>query len=163
MYTDSAAFFLAGWRAHRRATWRRGVRRLPLALVVVGVLIGVPAITIARAEPGLDGRYRAQSGSGTSVWTISSTCRDSGCFATVVSDSGWTRTASLSADRWVMTWIGRPDGLVCADGTTAPSNVTWWWDTSTLVGEVSSNHGAACGNPPTPPGNTKASFSLVKL
>jgi hypothetical protein len=111
----------------------------------------------------MHGVFDAQYRGGSDRWTVGSACNQSGCFAHVTSDQGWSQVAQLSADRWTMVWVGRPDGMICADGTTAPANVTWSWDAESLVGSVSASHGAACGNPPLPPGRVDGPLTLVKI
>ena len=137
---------------------KAGVAALGACLTVTAGW-SVPA---ARAEPVMEGAYIAHYANGTNRWTISTHCEVAGCFAHIVSSSGWSRDAQFSGERWNMVWIGRPDGFVCPDGTTAPATVTWWWEAASLVGTVSADYGAGCGNPPVPPGHSESPFSLTK-
>jgi hypothetical protein len=118
-------------------------------------------LPVAASEPTLTGTYTAHYPSGTSTWRIASRCESAGCFAHVISSEGWSRDAQFSATNWTLTWIDRPDGMVCPDGSTAPAFTVWSWDAQTLVGTISVAHGAACGNPPVPPGTLRAPFSLT--
>lgn len=133
------------------------------ASVMSLVTLALPLAPVARAEPTMNGVYRARYDGGASSWRVGSSCNQSGCFAYVVSDQGWQRVAQLGARLWVMDWVGRSDGFVCPDGSTAPANVTWSWDAESLVGIVTATHGAVCGSPPLPPGSTESAFSLTRV
>jgi len=134
-----------------------------LAVSAVSAVLASLSNPLAAAEPGMNGSYLARYGNATNRWTVTSTCNRDGCFAHVASSEGWSRDAQFVDQRWVIEWIGRPDGVVCADGDTAPATDHWWWDGESLVGEFSSSHGAVCGNPPAPPGQISAPFSLVRV
>jgi hypothetical protein len=134
--------------------------------VTFGTLVWIvvaPNLPTGWAAPSMDGVYTAQyAAGGNSVWTVHSSCNPSGCYAHVASDQGWARDAQYMDQRWVMDWIGRPDGMVCADGTAVPATDHWWWDAESLAGEFSASHGAGCGNPPTAPGQVSSPFRLVR-
>lgn len=138
------------------------------ALCAAALAMGLATSTdqstpMASAEPNMNGAYTAHYSGGTSRWTTTSWCDRAGCNTKVTSDQGWTRVAQYVDQRWVIEWIGRPDGVVCADGSTAPATDTWWWDAQSLVGEFTATHGAVCGNPPVSPGRVDSQFSLTKI
>jgi hypothetical protein len=145
-------------RGAPRATARLAVP----ALASVLMFASLPSPQ-ASAVPLMDGTYSANTPHGSTIWTVSSTCSQAGCFARVVSAQGWSADAQYMGRQWVMEAIGRPDGVLCSDGSTAPANVNWIWDGDSLRGMVRSTHGAACGNPPVPPEYVSDEFWLTKV
>lgn len=132
------------------------------AALAAGVALGATPVPTADATPLMNGTYTASSPHGSTSWSVNSTCSQAGCVAHVVSVDGWSGEAQYAGRHWVLELIGRPDGVRCADGSTAPANVIWSWDGESLRGEVRVTHGAGCGNPPIPPGSLRDEFWLTK-
>jgi hypothetical protein len=138
-----------------------GVSKVAVAVMALTPCCSLP---VASADlPSMNGVFVAQYDGVQTQWRVGSSCNQAGCFAYVASDQGWNQVAQLGGNRWVMVWVSRPEGFVCPDGSTAPSNTTWDWDAESLTGTVEVSHGAACGSPPIPPGSATTSLHLIKV
>jgi hypothetical protein len=69
----------------------------------------------------------------------------------------WGGDAKLTGGMWTLT-TNKADGLMCPDGTTAPTVDTYKFDDVTLTGTHTSLHTAVCG---VQPGMTKEPFTLA--
>jgi hypothetical protein len=65
--------------------------------------------------------------------------------------------ARLTSDLWTFQ-VNKADGLVCQDGSTAPSTETYAFDDVSLAGMHTSIHSDVCG---MQPGMTKTPFTLA--
>jgi len=65
--------------------------------------------------------------------------------------------ARLTSDLWTFQ-VNKADGLVCPDGSTAPSTETYAFDDVSLAGTHTSIHSDVCG---MQPGMTKTPFTLA--
>jgi hypothetical protein len=138
--------------------------------------VGVPA----------DGTYTFnQAGVSGVTWTISALCdQPSGtrnmndysdpivmafnCALNVVSTTSeqisradkvqnFSGRARLSSVLWTFK-VDKADGLLCPDGSTAPTSETYAFDDATLAGTHTTLHGAVCGREPE---MTKQPFTLA--
>lgn len=71
--------------------------------------------------------------------------------------SNYIGRARLTSDLWTFQ-VGKPAGVSCPDGGTAPSTDTYAFDDVTLAGTHTSIHGAVCGMQPA---MTKTPFTLA--
>lgn len=142
-----------------------------------------PAEAVA---PPPDGTYAyTQPGAPAATWTLSALCdqvngsryyedysnpliQANFCVVNVVSTAAGTVSradqlqnysgrARLVGQRWTFE-VGKSDGTLCPDGSTAPSTETYAFDDETLTGTHTSLHGAVCGMQPT---MTKQPFTLA--
>jgi hypothetical protein len=156
-------------------------RGLSAAVIVAGVALGSASPAWA-AEP-MDGVYTFTAGGDPpATWTIYSTCVPVvgdlrvplylavGCTLHVASSTpnrisqqeraaNFTENARLVSDRWSLT-VDKPEGVLCADGSTAPSTDTYSFDDATLTGTHTITHNAVCG---MQPGVSKEAFTLTFL
>jgi hypothetical protein len=65
--------------------------------------------------------------------------------------------ARLASDRWTLD-VPKPDGVICPDGTSAPSTEIYAFDDVSLTGTHTSIHGDVCG---LPPAMKKSPFTLA--
>lgn len=116
------------------------------------------AVPAAADSPMLNGSYQVVGGDDELVATVASTCGTEGCTASVVSNVGWTSTATLTGGRWNFT-VTKPDGVVCGDGSYAPVSMMYSVDPATLTGTLTADSNGDC------PGGqvTSAAFRLVKV
>ncbi|MBU3750714.1 MAG: hypothetical protein FGM52_09725 [Mycobacterium sp.] len=125
------------------------------ALSAVALLAPGPA---AWAAQSFNGTYSLQGGSDEFYSTVTSTCANEGCTASIVSNRGWTSVATLTGGRWVFDVV-KPDGVVCADGSYAAVDIRYTVDAATLAGTVTADSNGDC------PGGqvTQAPVQLVKV
>jgi hypothetical protein len=155
-----------------------------VAAITLGLTLRLPSPASAVAPPP-DGTYLYnQSGVSGVIWTISALCvQASGtrnqadysdpviqaeqCALNVVSTTpshisrqdklqNYSGRARLASDLWTFT-VDQSDGVLCADGSTAPSTETYAFDDGTLTGTHTSLHGFVCG---LPSAMSKAPFTL---
>jgi len=69
----------------------------------------------------------------------------------------WGGSARLTGGQWTAV-TAKPEGLLCPDGSTAPTVDTYAFDDATLAGTHTVTHNAACGGQP---GMTKTPFTLT--
>jgi hypothetical protein len=67
--------------------------------------------------------------------------------------------ATLTNDLWTFK-VPQPDGVLCQDGSTAPSTEMYSFDDASLAGTHTSVHGAVCG---VQPAMSKKPFTLTFL
>jgi hypothetical protein len=151
---------------------------LAAAAVLVGATVG-PA-SPARADDTMSGLYTyTQAGLPQSSWTITPICvpvvgdlrqplyLPVGCTLHVASATSSQVTdelrqqnfggdARLTNGLWTIV-MNKPNGMVCPDGSTAPTVDTYAYDDATLQGTHTSTHGEVCG---MQPGLTKVPFTL---
>ncbi|MET0900444.1 MAG: hypothetical protein ABWY45_21230 [Mycobacterium sp.] len=163
------------------------LRRITMAVFVAAMAAFGLAAPASAIVPPADGYYTfSQAGKPTSTWTMQSLCTQPngtraqpdysdqttqtlGCAVTVgsiVSTAGMTRDeksvsfnniARLTSGLWTVT-AQIAEGVVCPDGSYAPSTDTYAFSEVTLTGTHTSIHGAVCG---LQPGMTKDPFTLV--
>ena len=120
----------------------------------------------AWADEALNGTYNlAWSDGDTSTWMITSTCNSpDSCVGHVSTSQGAIGGSTGSGDaqslngRWTMT-IDNSDGVMCRDGTRAPSHNEYSWAASTLSGTLVKSWGAICGGAP---GSRTFTFTMTK-
>jgi hypothetical protein len=154
-------------------------RVLGIAVVLAGA-----ALTIASpssADQVMEGNYTFTTpGQPSATWTIYPICVPTvgdlrvplelpvACTLKVVSATAgkqtfelnnlnWGGDAKLTGGMWTLT-TNKADGLMCPDGTTAPTVDTYKFDDVTLTGTHTSLHPAVCG---LQPGMTKEPFTLA--
>lgn len=71
--------------------------------------------------------------------------------------ANYSGRARLASDRWTFE-IGKPNGVVCPDGTYGPTTDTYAFDDVSLTGTHTSIHSDVCG---LQPGMTKTPFTLA--
>jgi hypothetical protein len=164
------------------------LRRIAVAAFAVGVAALGWAAPAAAVVPPADGYYTfSQPGKPNSSWRVQSLCTQPngtraqqdytdqtiqtlGCSVFVqslVSQSGMTQQeksvsfdggkALLTSGLWSIT-KETPEGVLCPDGSTAPSTDTYAFSEVTLTGTHTSIHGAVCG---LAPAMTKNPFTLT--
>ena len=116
---------------------------------------------LASADPApFSGRYAAVNGSDQFYVTVTSNCPTvtDGCTANLVSNRGWTSTATLNDGVWTYN-VTKPDGAICADGSYADVVIRYAIDAETLSGTVTANSNGEC------PGGqvTQAPMQLTKI
>ena len=92
--------------------------------------------------------------------TVTSNCPTvtDGCTARLVSNRGWTSTATLNNGIWAYS-VTKPDGVICADGSYANVVIRYAIDANTMAGTVTADSNGEC------PGGqiTQAPISLTKV
>lgn len=129
-----------------------------VAMAAAGALGGA-GIASADAAP-FNGKYAAANGSDQFYVTVTSNCPTltDGCTANLVSNRGWTSTATLNNGIWTYS-VTKPDGVVCADGNYANVVIRYAIDANTLAGT-----GTADSNGECPGGQiTQAPMKLTKI
>lgn len=169
---------------HRIPTVLRRGAVIAGTLTAAALGLASPASAIV---PPADGYYTFnQAGKPASTWTMQTICANVngtraqqdysdqttqtlGCqtiIGSLVSTSGMNRdqqavsfngTAVLVSGLWTIT-TAVAEGVVCPDGSFAPSTDTYAFSEATLTGTHTSIHDAVCG---LPPGMTKDPFSLA--
>jgi hypothetical protein len=130
-----------------------------------GLVLGVASP--AWADGALNGTYNLMWSDGdASTWVITSTCSSAdacvGHVSTTQGSIGGSKgsgEARLRDGQWAMT-IDNTDGVMCRDGTRAPSHNEYSWAASTLSGTLVKSWGAICGD--NLPGSRTYTFKLTK-
>ena len=153
---------------------------------VLSVAVALAGAALATASPSsadqvMEGNYTFTTpGQPSATWTIYPICVPTvgdlrvpldlpvACTLKVVSATAgkqtfelnnlnWGGDAKLTGGMWTLT-TNKADGLMCPDGTTAPTVDTYKFDDVTLTGTHTSLHTAVCG---VQPGMTKEPFTLA--
>lgn len=134
------------------------LKSIPLVLSLPAAAALTLSAPAAADSPLLNGSYQILGGDDELVATVASACATEGCTASVVSNVGWTSTATLTGGRWNFT-VTKPDGVVCADGSYAPVSMAYSVDPASLTGTLTADSNGDC------PGGqvTRAAFRLVKV
>ncbi len=132
-----------------------------LAAVAMAAAAALSGAGIASADPApLNGKYAAANGSDQFYVTVTSNCPTvtDGCTANLVSNRGWTSTATLNNGIWTYS-VTKPDGVICADGNYANVVIRYAIDANTLAGTVTADSNGEC------PGGqiTQAPMKLTKV
>jgi hypothetical protein len=135
-----------------------------VAIFTGGLSLGVASP--AWADEALNGTYHlAWSDGDASTWVITSTCSSAySCGAHVsttqgsIAGSPGSGDAQLRNGQWTMT-IDNSDGVMCRDGTRAPSHNEYSWSASNLSGTLVKSWGAICGDAP---GSSTYTFTMTK-
>jgi hypothetical protein len=132
-----------------------------LAAVGMSAVAALGGAGIASADPApLSGKYAAANGSDQFYVTVTSNCPTitNGCTANLVSNRGWTSTATLNNGVWTYS-VTKPDGVICADGNYANVVIRYAIDANTLAGTVTADSNGEC------PGGqvTQAPMKLTKI
>lgn len=163
------------------------LRRMTIIMFAAAVAAFGLAAPASAIVPPADGYYTfSQAGKPNSTWTMQSLCTQPngtraqpdysdqtiqtlGCtvaIGSLVTTSGMNRdqqavsfngTGRLNSGLWTVT-VGIPEGVVCPDGSYAPSTDTYSFSEVTFTGTHTSIHGAVCG---LPPAMTKDPFTLA--
>jgi hypothetical protein len=157
-----------------------------LAAAAVFTAAAVGSATPAWADDPLDGTFAyTEPGALSSTWTLFSTCVKAcnasspdctrphydlgvGCTMHVASsmpaqstrderNATYSGNARLVNGLWTLSAY-KPDGMLCPDGSTAPSLENYAFDDVTLTGTRTVTYGEVCG---MQPGLTKHPFSLA--
>ena len=138
-------------------------------VAAVAIFTGSLALGFASpawADEALNGTYNLVWSDGdASTWVITSTCSSADlCVGHVSTTQGSIGGSTGSGDaqlrngQWTMT-IDNSDGVMCRDGTRAPSHNEYSWAASTLSGTLVKSWGAICGNAP---GSRTYTFTMTK-
>lgn len=120
--------------------------RVSTRTLITGALAAVAAVGAAvpaSAAVAPNGRYNVVGGSDQFYVTITSTCADEGCTASLVSNRGWTSVAKLTNGRWAYS-VTKPDGVICADGNYADVVIRYSVDANTMAGNVIADSNGEC-------------------
>jgi hypothetical protein len=142
-----------------------------LAAVVFFASLAAGSASPVQADEAMEGIYAFnQPGVVPSTWSITPTCVPGSC-TIYVSNTGpsdlsdperlqsYGGTAFLTGGRWTFT-APVINGVLCPDGSRAPSLETYAFDDVTLTGTHTSSHIAECG---LQPALTKTPFTLTYL
>ncbi len=122
------------------------------AMAVTAVLAGTALVSAgpAWADQQLNGDYTFVDGPTTNAWSITTQCNPQGtCGGTISTSTGLIAAINRTAGGpWTIDREDVVNGWTCPDGSTAPADLSYAFDSATLLGTLTAtSKPGACNDP----------------